>query len=138
MLLGLDVGDKRVGTAIIDKSTGRARAFKTFDRANYAAEKAIIELIAEHQVKTLIVGLPLGAQLQETPQALKVKNFCRRLLKRVVIDIIYVDEYLTSEEAADKLGIRGKKMAMTARRRGDIDSMSAAIILEKYLKAQQV
>lgn len=132
-ILALDVGDKRVGTAIVDSSTKRAIPFRTFTRAKYTAEQAIIETISQKEINLLVVGLPLDAQLRPTTQAEKIQNFCRRLLKRIDIKLIYVDEILSSEEAKERLKLSSKKKAMTARKSGAIDSMSAAVILQRYL-----
>ncbi len=130
-ILALDVGDSRVGTALGEQSSRHASPYKTFDRAKGVAEAAILKIVEERQIKTLVVGMPLSADGQRTQQCEKVENFCRRLQKRAVLEIHYVDEHLTTEEAKQRLRLNGASERQ-AREKGTLDSMSAAIILEEY------
>jgi putative Holliday junction resolvase len=128
LILGIDVGTKRVGTALADEQSPIAQPFRTFDRAKYKAEQAIIDLITARNIKTVVVGLPLSADGSKNPSCERVENFCRRLLKRVNFQLAYVDEYLSSEEAKQRLN---RRIGRT--NRGVIDSAAACIILQNYL-----
>ena len=128
IILGIDVGSKRVGTALADEKSPVAHPFRTFERAKYKAEQAIIGLIEQRDIKTVVVGLPLGADGSKNPACEAVENFCRRLLKRVNFELAYVDEYLSSDEAKQRLN---KRIGRT--NRGVIDSAAACIILQNYL-----
>ena len=128
VILALDVGDKRVGTALTDPNGRAARVHQTFNRARGQAEREILKLLAAEKVSKLVVGLPLSGSSQKTAQALKVENFCKRLTRRSKIEVIYVDEYLSSFEAEARLGRRPHKKL--------IDSQSALIILERYLAGE--
>src|SRR5690606_38737197 len=59
VVLALDVGEKRVGTALYDPKGKIARPHETFLRAKGAAERAILALITELGVETVVVGNPL-------------------------------------------------------------------------------
>ena len=128
LILGIDVGSKRVGTALADEKSPIANPFRTFDRAKYKAEQAIIELIEQRDIKSVVVGLPLSADGTKNPACSTVENFCRRLLKRVNFELTYVDEYLSSEDAKQRLNRRVGRA-----NRGVIDSAAACIILQNYL-----
>ena len=65
-------------------------------------------------------------------QAKKTRNFCRRLVRRQGIEIIYVDEYLSSVEAKERLRMAGKDV-LSKTSRAVIDAASAAVILQLYL-----
>lgn len=135
-LLGLDVGQARVGTALCDESVLRAFPYKTFKKANYYAEKEIIKLIEEKQISAIVAGLPLDQKGQRTENCKKIENFCERLLRRTNCQIFYVDEYSTSHEAMEKLNLDCKKTQMRARKEGQIDAMAASIILQDYLDSK--
>lgn len=132
MLLGIDVGEKRVGVALSNESETIASPLAAFSRAKAGAEKEIKELIQKHGVRTVVAGLPLSADGQRTDQCEDVENFCRRLLKRNDIEIMYMDEYLSSEEAKERLGLGGNP-SKKEREKGLVDAMSASIILQNFI-----
>ena len=131
-ILGLDVGDKRVGVAISDDDRNNAKPLATYNRANYQAEKQLIDIITQYAIDTIVVGLPLSEDNKPTEQSEKIQNFCRRLQRRVKINIIYIDEYMSSFFAKQRLGITGSADRKT-RKAGEIDANAAAIILQDYL-----
>jgi putative Holliday junction resolvase len=128
-LLALDVGTKRVGVAIcnIDKTQSVIIPLRSFSRANQEAERAIINLISDYQISTVIIGLPLNEDNSENDMCLQIQKFARRLSRRVNVNIEFVDEYGTTYEASERLSKFGKIT-------GDIDAQSAVIILEEYLR----
>lgn len=128
-ILGLDVGDVRVGTALSDEHGTFAFPHKVLRRARGEAEAQLIQLIAEHGISTVVVGIPLTADGGATPQSAKVENFCRRLQRRTNIEVVYIDEYLSSQAAADRLAEAGKARHDIE----EIDAQAAAIILQEYL-----
>lgn len=132
MLLALDVGDKRVGSALSQGFQGNPHL--TWQRGGGEAEREIGKLVKQHSIQRIIVGLPLNEEGALTAQCKKIFSFCRRLKRRVGIPIEFVDEYLSSKEAEEAIfgpGFRKKKKGMT-------DSASAAIILNAYLKDKNV
>ena len=129
VIIGLDVGTKRVGIAISDPQCRYALPQKTVLRARGAAEAEILKLIAAHGVLLIVAGLPLGRDGSRNDQCLKVENFCRRLKKRANVEIAYVDEHLSSEDAKDKLRSAGRRQIAPE----EIDAVAASIILQGYL-----
>lgn len=129
-ILGLDIGDKRVGLALSDPSQLIATPFGYALRAKGEAESRIIELVLDENVAKIVVGLPLDANGALTPQAQKVQNFCRRLARRVEAEFCYVDEFLSSNQAEEML--RSKKRKHSSEK-GMVDAFSASIILQQYL-----
>lgn len=85
------------------------------------------ELIDKHQIDGIIVGLPRNMQGQETAQSDYVRQFCQSELKDFELPIIMQDETLTSVESEKRLKPHSGK-------KSDIDTMSAVIILEDYIK----
>jgi putative Holliday junction resolvase len=80
------------------------------------------------------VGLPLNEQGEETDSSLFVRNYCRRLQKRVEINIEYIDEWGSTIEAKQRL-IETKKLPIRSKEKGIIDAQSACIILQSYINS---
>lgn len=129
-IIGVDIGRKRVGVAVAETETGCIFVRGIFERAKYLAEKEIINIIKEIRARTVIVGCPLGEHGEETTQAVDAKNFARRLAKRVEIEVILTDEYLTSQDADE---LRRASTTGSSRAQGN-DGIAAALILQAYLR----
>ena len=135
--VAIDVGDSRIGIAVCETTSHRATPFAVFNRAKGEAERRLIQLILSEGTQLLVVGLPLDEDGGETEQSLMTRNFCRRLLQRVQVEIQFIDEYDSSQEAIE--WIKGQRLKLspkelqTLRRSGEIDKHAAAIILKRYL-----
>jgi putative Holliday junction resolvase len=127
-LLGLDIGTLRIGVALAESSTKIVSPFKGFKVTAGVAQREILRIIQEQEIMLVVAGLPLDIDGNLTPQVAIVQRFCRRLRRRQKqIEIVYVDEFLTSKEAEQRLKERG------GRHNADIDALAASIILENYL-----
>jgi len=135
-LLGLDIGDIRVGLALATEEGRLAKAFDTYSRKDGQAEKKIIDLLKDRGISSIIAGMPLSEDNQTNEQCSRVLNFCRRLRRRVNVTIVFVDEYLSSLEAKDLLGLSPEQERL-ARKKGSIDAVSAALILQAYLDGEK-
>lgn len=137
-ILSLDVGNRRVGIAMSDESGLLAHPYMTIERSSGQAERKIIECIRNFGIRSIVVGLPLDELGNKTTQCAKIETFCRRLERRVTIEIIFLDEYLTTQEAealvTNKKGRRGSPKQNN--KKGVIDRMAAAILLQSYLDAR--
>jgi len=128
-LIGLDVGDVRVGVALSDALLVSIAPYGSFKRARGEAERKIVELIKERNPRTLVVGLPLSAQGARTAQCERVEAFVRRITRRVAIPVVYCDEHLSSEDAKERVGpMRAEE--------GAIDAVAAAVILEDFIRSK--
>lgn len=134
--LGIDYGTKRVGVAISSGSSG-ATPLATFATESGVAEKELLKLITEREITTLVVGLPLNEQGERTEQCDKIERFCRRITRRIKIELIYVDEHLTTVEAAERLKSRGINPAKKGNE-GLLDQTAATIILQEYLDSKNI
>lgn len=126
-LLSLDVGTVRIGVASAKAPVFIASPL-TYVPNNHDVIKAINDLINEHQVNTLVVGLPRGLNGQETDQTKTVREFVTKLEPQIDVPIVLQDEALTSQKAEDELARRGKPY-----QKGDVDALAACFILEDYL-----
>jgi putative Holliday junction resolvase len=133
-LLGLDVGDKRVGVAICDETQTLARPLITLNRASKKEDFAKIStLCREHAIEQVIVGLPKTLRGDEGPQAQRVRRYAAELQAALNLPIEFWDERYSSVDAHERLTSSSRK----ARATGDIDSAAAAIILQEYLDELQ-
>jgi putative transcription antitermination factor YqgF len=142
-VLGLDIGDVRVGIACVDLSHGIPQPIGTFLRANGQAEERILRIIEEQGIATIVAGLPLGEKGERSAQCESVERFCRRISRRKPhILFSYVDEYGSTLEAeerfrAARLG-QSRRRSEQARKEGVIDALAAATILERFLTLQRM
>lgn len=127
MLMGLDIGDERVGIAFGEEQVRIPQPYGTVSRAD--AERKILHLIKERSVVTVVAGLPLNDDGSEGPQCRKIRSFVKRLARRSDAEFVFIDEYGSSEEAAEYIRSSGRRILD----KGVIDAASAAIILQRYL-----
>jgi putative Holliday junction resolvase len=129
-LLGLDVGEKRVGVAICDETQTLARPLLTLNRASKKEDFAkIAALCREHAIAKVIVGLPKTLRGEEGPQAQRVRRYAIELQAALNLPIDFWDERYSSVDAQERLSSASR----TTRAKGDIDSAAATIILQEYL-----
>lgn len=133
MILALDVGEKRVGTAMGDEKTCIAFPHRTFATGGGVAEREIIRLIKEKEISQLVVGMPLNEDGSYNAQCQKVDRFSQRLRRRASVQIIYMDEYLSTWEVKEKLALTVKK-EIKFRRSGLKDALSASHILQAFFE----
>ncbi len=129
-LIGFDFGEKRLGVAVGETATGLAHPVAVIaEEATEPRFAAIARLVAEWRPAGFVVGLPRHRDGGEHEVARLAGKFGRRLQARFGLPVAYVDETLTSAEAAARLreaGARGPA-------RGDLDTHAAALILQSYL-----
>lgn len=130
-IIGLDIGDKRIGVAISDPLGITAAGLETIVRKNMQADIAAVEQIAErHGAVQIVVGLPLNMDGSIGEQAEKVRSFVRKLARSSGLPIVYEDERLSTVSAIRTLTIQGVK---TGHNKELVDRQAAAIILQKFL-----
>jgi len=131
VLLGLDVGDIRIGVALSDELCVAAHPLCTLTRKNRKVDLiAISDLISIHKVERVIIGLPISLDGSIGPQAEKVQKFAQRLESVINIPIEFQDERFTTAEAEEILRELNKD---TKEQKELIDEVAAVIILTDYL-----
>ena len=131
VLLGLDVGDIRIGVALSDELGVAAHPLCTLTRKNRKVDLiAIADLVSIHKVERIIIGLPISLDGSIGSQAEKVQKFAQRLEHVINIPIEFQDERFTTAEAEDILQALNKD---TQEQKELIDEVAAVIILTDYL-----
>lgn len=134
-VLGLDVGDRRIGVALSDVLGLTAQRLTLLERQSLAKDLAAVHaLIAAHQIERIIIGLPLTLKGEQGIQAQKVSVFAQRLRRQVAVPVELVDERLTTVQGERALREVG---ASARRRKRTIDQVAAQLILQHYLDGQR-
>lgn len=130
--LGLDLGHVRIGVALSDTLGMTAQPLTVLK--SEGTQKDIIaigELVNEHEVSQVVVGLPINMDGTESKQTLKIREFTTKLSNRLNVPVFFVDERLTSKQAERMMtdsGVTAKKQ------RGKVDQIAAALLLQSALK----
>lgn len=122
-VLALDHGTARIGCALSDPSGTLATPLPTIEPPE---PRTVADLVADHGVERVVVGLPLHLSGEEGGQAGLVRTFCGELEALLDVPVETYDERLTT------------RMAEASRRDGASaapDSLAAAHLLESYLAA---
>lgn len=136
-ILGLDIGDKRIGIAVSDLLGMMAQPLYTLTRKSTKdAINEIAEIIQKEDIKQVVVGLPKNMDSTEGIQAKRTRDFSQLLLEKTNsnIEIIYCDERLTSKMA--KQSLSHIKLAK-AKEKKLIDTAAAVHILQGYLDSKK-
>jgi len=133
-VLGLDLGDVRIGVAISDDDRRMAVPLGTIHTGAPADLKAVGKLVEEHAATTVVVGLPLSMTGERGPAAVKAESFAEALRSTLEVPVELQDERLSTVEAERALreaGVAGK------RRRRKVDEVAATVILQAWLDARR-
>lgn len=129
MVLGVDFGKKRTGTAYMDMEIKIPFPCKLIEESNARKVKmALMNIIEEKKIDTVIFGLPLSDDGKENEWCFEIRRFADFLLKSVKVEIVFIDEYGTSKDA--EYILRGKKKSV---KKKSNDLIAATLILENYL-----
>ena len=134
-ILGFDFGLRRIGVAIGQTTTHTASSLETVSHGREPDWIAIARLVKEWKPATLLVGLPLGPDGEETDMSKTARRFGAALQKRFSIEVAYADERLSSRAAEDRFA--ELRAGGRARRKdaSQLDAMAAQIILENWLQS---
>ena len=131
--LGLDVGSRRIGVALSDELKITAQPFAVLDAKGDVVAR-IAALCEEHEVDTIVVGLPLSMGGGEKgASSVRAKELAARLKERVGAKIVLRDERFSTAEAERVLLLGDVRRD---KRRAVVDKIAAAIILQGYLDAR--
>jgi len=144
-LLGIDLGERRIGLAVADTEGGVARPLATIRRGRSDADDAtaIGRHVAEQRIDELVVGLPLEASGADGPMSAAARAWAESIGSLVGLPVHLRDERLTSHVAEQRLGqmSRGRSGGPPSKTQRDayrarVDREAAAIILEDELAAR--
>ncbi len=139
-VVGLDLGERRIGVAVSDASGTLARPLKTIERGPSDTEvierlcAMIHELAAEDGgVDSVVVGLPTRLDGSPNQQTARVGTMVTLLSSRLAVPVVTQDERLSSHEAEERLALRERDWR---KRKAKLDAAAAAVILQDFLDAR--
>ena len=130
-VLAIDHGDARVGIAATDPAGIMAHPVETIQVRELDPVSRIVEIVAERQVKQIVLGLPLRMDGTEGDAAAKCRAFGEKIAEKLPqIPLHFCDETMTTIAAAEKLHQAGKN---AKRQKSIIDQAAAVEILNTWL-----
>ncbi len=133
-ILGIDYGERRIGVAISDSSGMVATPLRVVDVGDGRELDELARIASQERVELVVVGLPLRLAGDEGLAAQRVREFVAVLSERVSVPVVTWDERMTTAQAERAMlagGVRRRQ------RRGRIDKVAAALVLQSYLDAQR-
>ncbi len=130
-ILGLDVGDVRIGVAVSDPLGYTAQPLDLIIRDKKKTEISEIKrLIDYYGIKIIIVGLPRAADGNVSEQGKKIQKFAEEVKNAISVEVIFREEYLTTQMAEEILIESGMSRS---KRKQKVDKIAASLILQGYL-----
>lgn len=128
-VLGLDFGKKRTGVAMTDPTRTVVQPHEPVLKANSSDGIAsIAALVASFEVTRIVVGLPMGLEGAESPQAARSRSFAARLAQHVSVPIELHDERFTSRMADRTVAETGSGASR--------DSLAASHLLQSWMEGR--
>lgn len=136
-VIGLDLGSRTIGVAISDFLGIIASPIGTLKISENNLDEAldvVSNLVKEHGVKTIVLGLPKNMNGSIGFQAEYCLKFKDMLVEKLALEVVMIDERLTSKMA--------EQVMLTAdmsrkKRKTNVDKLAATIILQSYLDAKK-
>ena len=140
-LLGVDVGERRIGLAVADAESGSVRPLATIRRGEATRDaRTLARICREQRIDELVVGLPVNMDGSEGTQAAATREWAAAVHEVIALPITWRDERLSSERAERRIGraargASGGPPSATARnaRRARVDREAAAAIAQYEL-----
>ena len=132
-VLAIDYGDARTGIAISDLLCSIVGSTTVIhSRKDEKTLEEIKKLVAEHDVGSIVMGLPKNMNGTEGPRAELCRSFAELVRQATGLEVKLWDERRTTVEAHNILSehnYHGKK------RKNTVDAVAASLILEGYLNS---
>ena len=132
-IIGLDIGERRVGVAVSDAEGKIATPVTVLDSQEALHGRKLLDIIDDYEASMLVLGIPLSLDGTEGPQARRVREVGDGLADRLGVPIVYHDERLTSAEASRLMSEAG---VSSRKQRGRLDMVAASLILQGYLDSK--
>lgn len=133
-ILALDHGTKRIGVALSDELGWTAQPLETYHRRTVTLDIAHIQqLVRDHEVARVVIGLPIRTNGELGPEAQAVEQFRQQLAAVLPVPIEAWDERHTTQTAE---AVLLEADMSRAKRKLVIDRIAAAILLQNYLASR--
>jgi putative Holliday junction resolvase len=137
--MAIDHGLKRIGIAFCDEMEILASPYAVWPMDGGASIERLAALAKAEGAAALLVGLPLHQDGAESATAAAAREFGLRLAERAGLPLAFINEHLTTHEAARMLSGRGKR-GKGGKRRGradKTDAAAAAVMLMEHMESRK-
>jgi len=135
-ILGIDLGEKRVGLALSDPLGYTAQGLETLRVKNKKETLAsLAEICKKNEVQEIVIGLPVNMNGSYGPKAEEVQTLVPVLEKITGVPVRTWDERLTSRQAGRLMIEEGLSRR---KQRNNSDRMAATLILQSYLESKRI
>ncbi len=128
-ILAIDPGTKRTGLALSDELGITAQGLETYAGPSKALVEHVGALAGEYGIMTVVIGLPLSMSGEELENAKYSRELGAAIEKQYGIEVVLRDERMTSLEVERVMKQEGR-----IKNAGDIDRLSAVLLLSSYLE----
>jgi len=136
-ILGFDFGLRRIGVAVGQMTTRTASSLETVRHDSSPDWSAIDRLVKEWKPTTLVVGLPLSMDGEETDMSRAARRFGDTMRERYSLNVQYADERLSSQAAAGHFAEMRASGNLRRKDARQLDAMAARIFLEAWLQSHR-
>jgi putative holliday junction resolvase len=128
-VLGIDLGERRIGVAVSDRTGVLASPLCVLDRSPKVYDE-IRKIVDEEEAEAVVVGLPVRLDGRDGPAAGKAREEAAALGEALGVPVHLSDERLTSVAANNRMAEAGRN---SRARRGRVDAAAAAMLLQTWL-----
>jgi putative Holliday junction resolvase len=135
-ILGIDWGEVRIGLALSDETQTLASPLATLTRrrGKRLPMGRLLELTTQHQPAGIVVGLPLAADGSETESAASARELAGRMVEHTGLPLELWDERMSTARVLTAIREQGGSIRG---RKGDVDALAAAVLLQHFLDARR-
>ena len=136
-ILGVDWGELRIGLALSDESQMLATPLETLLRrqGKRFPMPRFLELTALHHPVGIVIGLPLSSEGGENDSSRAARDVAAALERRTALPLELWDERMSTARA---LGVIREQGGSTRGRKGKVDALAAAVLLQHFLDARRI
>lgn len=133
-VLAIDYGERRIGLAVSDptRTVASPAGFVTRRAGKRPPIAELVRRAVELEARAIVLGLPLDERGDDTPRAAEVRRIASELERRTGLPVSLVDERYTTAAALRAVREMG---GSTRGRKGDVDALAAAVLLQHALRA---
>ena len=129
--LGIDLGEKRVGLSISDRTQSIASNYATLEKKKFSVFSLDLQAIIDKEIICgIVIGLPLNMDGSEGPKCQSIRHFAKNFSNIVSLPITFWDERLTT--VAAERSLLSADLSRKKRKRV-VDSVAAVLILQNFL-----
>ena len=135
-VLGIDWGEVRTGLALSDETQLIAAPLGTLvrRRGKRFPMPILLDYVATHRPVGVVVGLPLTPEGEVGPAAQEATALAEAVRRRTGLEVELWDERMSSARALRAIREQG---GSTRGRKGDVDALAAAVLLQHFLEARR-